>query len=93
MNELLQELEAQWREVSQYDDIKATLWAPGDPVVDECPSGCRLVDTGWRPMYAEEEGAAGHRRAAFCRNHGYARIYVIDQATAEEHGWEPLPTA
>ena len=93
MNELLRELEAKWQQVSQYDDIEARLWKPGDPVADKCPSGCRLVDTGWKPMHQDEEGVAGHRRAVFCRNHGYARIYVISEAMAGEHGWAPLPVA
>lgn len=93
MNELLEELEARWREVSQYDDIEASLWTPGDPVADKCPVGCRVVDTGWRPMTRDEEGVDGHRRAVFCRNHGYARIFVISAATAAEKGWTPLPVA
>lgn len=93
MNELLNELETSWREVSGYDDIEAKLWSPGDPVADKCPTGCRLVDTGWRPMSQDEEGTDGHRRAVFCRRHGYARIYVIDAATASERGWAPLPVA
>lgn len=93
MRELLQELESRWQEVSQYDDIKASLWTPGDPVADKCPTGCRLVDTGWRAMVEGEEGVDGFRRTVFCRDHGYARIYVIDSATARARGWEPLPVA
>jgi hypothetical protein len=92
METLLKELEAKWQEVSGYDDIEAALWTPGKAIADKCPHGCRLTDTGWRPMSADEEGAEGHRRTVFCKSHGYARIYAIDAATAGEHGWEPLPT-
>ena len=93
MSDFLRELEARWQQVSQYDDIEATLWKPGDPVADTCPIGCRLVDTGWKPMGNDDSGVDGHRRAVFCRNHGYARIYVITDAAAREHGWAPLPVA
>lgn len=93
MERILEELEATWKQVSGYDDIQAMLWTPGKAIADKCPQGCRLRDTGWRSMEHDGEGEDAHRRAVFCRNHGYARIYVISGDSAREHGWTPLPVA
>jgi len=89
MEDLLKELEAKWIEVSGYEDIEAVRWTPGDPVVDACPEGCDVVDSGWQEMHADTLGVDGFRRTVFCREHGYARIYLITAAEAAEHGWEP----
>ncbi|MGK7312698.1 MAG: hypothetical protein ACN0LA_10725 [Candidatus Longimicrobiales bacterium M2_2A_002] len=93
MQQLLDELEATWKQVSQYDDIEARVWTPGKAIADKCPHGCRVVDTGWRSMQHDGEGEDAYRRTVFCRNHDFARIYVISGASAREHGWTPLPVA
>jgi hypothetical protein len=89
MEELLKELESKWQQVSGYDDIEASLWTPGRAIADKCPQGDRVVDTGWTSMLVDGEGIDAYRRTVFCRDHGWARIHVISEPTAAEHGWQP----
>lgn len=89
MKDVLKDLEAQWRKVSAYSDLKALPWAPGDAMPSTCPRGCALVDSGWRSMMHEEGGLDAFRRTLFCRRHSFARIYVITGPSAAENGWRP----
>jgi hypothetical protein len=89
MKDLLRDLAAKWQQVSQYDDMQALSWVPGEPIASTCPQGCTVVDTGWRSMLHEDQGVDAFRRTVFCRDHGFARIYVISGPAAIRHGWEP----
>ncbi|MGD2070999.1 MAG: hypothetical protein PVI57_20185 [Gemmatimonadota bacterium] len=91
MDALLEELKDKWMEVSQYEDIDVLEWTPGDPLAGTCPDGCDVVDTGWQALSTETAGIDVYRRTVFCRDHSFARIYVITAAAAGDLGWEPPP--
>jgi phage terminase large subunit GpA-like protein len=54
-------------------------------VVDVCPEGCDLLDTGWNVLLTRD----AHVRIRFCRKHGFARIYAITGPQASDSGWTP----
>ncbi len=88
LDTFLADLAMAWKEVPPYSDVSALPWAPNDPIPDTCPHGCTLHDTGWLSMISSTPAADAHRRTVFCRDHGFARIYVITGPEASEHQWQ-----
>ncbi len=88
LDTFLADLATAWKEVPPYSDVSALPWAPNDPIPDTCPHGCTLHDTGWLSMISSTPAADAHRRTVFCRDHGFARIYVITGPEASEHQWQ-----
>ena len=90
MPEVLRELVEKWKETPPYLDVEAKYWVPNEPMVERCPTGCELevaeaTATGWERISMRD----AYRQTKVCREHGFARIYVITGPTAMEHGWKP----
>jgi hypothetical protein len=89
MDPFLENLIKDWKRVPQYTDVLAAWWTPGDPIVRDCPKGCKLEDTGWTSMVQQTPATDAHRRTVYCSAHGFARIYVISGPDASRQGWRP----
>jgi hypothetical protein len=91
---LLEKVVAEWEKVPLYSDVKAAfLDHPSeDQMVESCPHGCVLQIHGetdgigpWREM---EEYVDYYRQTRFCREHGFARIYVTTGLKAFQANYE-----
>lgn len=92
--ELLEKLVAEWKKVPLYSDVEAVfLNHPSeDQMVERCPHGCILQihgeTDGTRPWRAMADLADHYRQTRFCREHGYARIYVTTGLRAFQANYE-----
>ena len=75
----------QWKGVPQYQDVEASWWTPNQSLTFSCPKGCQLQDSGWSQLLTADI----QRRTLFCREHGFARIYLISGPEAERLNWSP----
>jgi hypothetical protein len=90
---LLQCVKEQWEEKREgfaYTDVDASYWKPGEPQVENCPSGCNLeiyeqTPTEWGRIPNHD----AYRQTRFCSRHGFARIYVITGVTGSACKWIP----
>lgn len=93
MDALLMKLKKDWEEELDgysYTDVDASYWVPGQTQIDECPSGCELeiyeqTPTKWAILPNHD----AYRQTRICREHKYARIYVIIGPTASVYNWPP----
>ena len=89
MKNLLSDLVKKWSESPIYKDVKAFEWNPDMPRVEHCPQGCKLEireqPLGWDQVPDHDAS----RQTRICREHGYARIYVISGTTAMANNWTP----
>jgi len=92
MSTLLEELEKEWKKIPEYKDVKAEYWKPNQPREKMCPRGCSLqIWEEWPklPKWERISCYDAYRQTRHCREHGFARIYVITGPTAQAHNWNP----
>lgn len=90
MSSLLKEVIKEWKRVPEYTDVEARYWEPNQPRIETCPQGCNLQI--WEELFAKWRRISGYdayRQTRFCREHGFARIYIITGPTALAHKWKP----
>lgn len=90
MSILIENLVEEWKKVPEYADVEGQYWEPNQPQVDSCPHGCDLEiyeDTSTK--WARVSGYDVYRQTRICRQHGFARIYIITGPTAQASNWEP----
>lgn len=90
MQSLLKNLEKEWEKNHECKDVKAELWKPGDQQVEKCPIGCNLeIYENTPKKWGRITGRDVYRQTRICREHGFARIYVITGPTACALNWNP----
>jgi hypothetical protein len=90
MSILLKDLVEEWKRVPEYTDVEAEYWEPNQPQVETCPHGCDLMIYEDTPTkWARISGRDVYRQTRICREHGFARIYIITGPTAQAHNWTP----
>ena len=89
LEDLLNDLVKKWSDSPAYRDVKAIEWNPDIEKEIRCPKGCELTiyegGTGWSRIPDHD----AYRQTRICREHGYARIYVISGPTAAANKWPP----
>lgn len=92
MDELLKIVIETWKKNPIYTDVDAECWEPGQPRVKTCSKGCDLIvyemyvdPSGWRFMGDRD----CWRQTRICREHGFARIYLISGNKADHYKWVP----
>lgn len=85
LDNLLRYLVEKWSDSPAYTDVQAIEWSPEIPKEVRCPKGCELKiyegGTGWGRIPDHD----AYRQTRRCREHGYARIYVISGPAAAAH--------
>ena len=90
MSVLLDGLANEWKEGSEYDDVEAEYWTPGEEQVELCPEGCGLEIYEDTPKkWGRAPNRDVYRQTRICRKHGFARIYVITGPSALASHWSP----
>ena len=90
MSDLLKNLVVEWKKVPEYTDVEAQYWEPNQPQIETCPHGCDLQI--WEEPFGKWRRISGYdvyRQTRFCREHGFARIYIITGQTALAYNWNP----
>ena len=90
MQQLLKDFENNWKQYPAFTDVKAQEWVPNNPIAEKCPKGCQLEvvassPTGWDKISMRD----AYSYETVCREHAFARIYVISGPTAVAHNWKP----
>jgi len=90
MSTLLENLVQEWKRSPEYSDVEADYWEPNKPQIESCPHGCNLeiyenTPTKWARISKHDV----YRQTRICRQHGFARIYIITGPTAAAHNWQP----
>lgn len=91
MSNLLEALVEEWKRVPEYSDVEGLYWKPNQPQVEICPHGCDIEIYEDTPRkWARVSGYDSYRQTRICRQHGFARIYIITGPTALATNWNPL---
>ena len=89
MSSLLEEVVKEWKRSPEYTDVEGVYWEPNQPRMETCPRGCNLQTWEEPNKWKRISGYDAYRQTRYCRNHGFARIYIITGPTALEHNWDP----
>ena len=87
MQQLLKDFEKKWKQYPTFSDVRAQRWEPNEEMVEKCTEGCQLEvqGKGWERIPMRDALCY----EIVCREHGFARIYVISGPSAMTHNWKP----